>query len=243
MNFDQKIVRILIVAFAVIGAVIFLFAGIYGFAQLVKNTGLKNEFSQFADFLASITIKKEVINLKPEPFLINATSTENTKVSEFPKLPTANIVKNPLNKLTPGPETTKIYPIPNNSVSGKNGVDLSISIIDVGIVTEPANTFTRATTTMSTYQRSGIVFEIVNLGDAASGLWYFHASLPVNGGDYNSDRQDSIPAGGKIRYTIGFQGLLNQGENKAEIIIDPAHQIPDTNRANNTATAILYRGY
>lgn len=243
MNFDQKIVKISFTAFAIIGAIIIFMTGIYGFAQLVKNTGLKSEFSQFADFIASITIKKEIVNPEPEPFLINATLTENTKVSEFPKSTIANVVKNPINKLTPGPETTKIYPISNNSVSGKNGADLAISIIEVGTVTEPANTFTQAATIMSSYQRSGIVFEIMNLGNAASGLWYFHASLPVNGGDYNSDRQDSIPAGGKVRYTIGFQGLLNQGENRAEIIIDPAYQIPDANRANNTATAILYRGY
>jgi hypothetical protein len=241
MNYNQKIISISIMTFAVIGAVIFFISGIYGFVQLAKNTGIKSEFSQFVAYINSITIKKEVINNDPKPEITS------TNVTEFPEAPTSNIAKNQNNVLTPGQETTRIYPISNNSansVVGKIGVDLAVNIIDVGIVTEPANTFTRVATMMSTSQRSGIVFEVSNLGSVASGMWYFYASLPVPGGDYNSDRQDSIPAGGKVRYTIGFQGLNNQGENKAVITVDPAQQlILDTNRTNNTATATLYRGY
>ena len=239
MNLDRKIVKIPVFTFAIIGAIVFFISGIYGFAQLINKTGLKSELSQFAAFVASITIKKEIVDPKPEPFNVDI------KASEFPKAGTANTVKNPIaNELTPGPETIKTYPISNNSVAGKNGVDLSVSIIDVGIVSEPSNTFKHATTTMAGNERSGIVFEVTNLGNAESGMWYFHASLPVPGGDYNSDRQDSIPAGGKVRYTIGFQGLINPWENKAVITVDPAQQlILDANRSNNTATAIIYRGY
>ncbi|MFH0988200.1 MAG: CARDB domain-containing protein [Parcubacteria group bacterium] len=227
--------------FAVIGAIVFFVAGVYGFTQLINKTGLKSELSQFVAFITSITIKKEVIEPKPE-LSVNA-APMTVKVSEFPKAEAMTTRKNPVSVLTPGQEMAKIYPVSNNTIAGKTGVDLSVSIIDVGIVTEPANTFTHADTTMASNERSGIVFEVTNIGNTASGMWYFHASLPVPGGDYNSDRQDSIPAGGKVRYTIGFQGLISQGENKAIITIDPSNQIPDANRANNTATATLYRGY
>lgn len=146
--------------------------------------------------------------------------------------------------LTPGEKKTTIYPTTAEGfLSLPSGIpDLAIAIVDTGIINGVGN-FIPATSTGSGEQ-TGLVFEVSNSGTAASGQWRFVAHLPTLSGDFTSELQDSLNPGEKIRYTIGFQLLRNQGQNTVSIDIDPTRQITtEANRNNNTASVIIIRNY
>ncbi|GEM_PF-3145946 len=166
----------------------------------------------------------------------SATTTEETPAAREPGVTAA--------PLTPGEQKTTTYPVVvSGTVSLPNGIpDLSITIIDTGIINAAGN-FIRATSTNSGEQ-TGVVFEVSNLGTAASGPWRFTAHLPTLAGDFTSELQDSLNPGEKIRYTIGFQLLRNQGQNSVSIDVDPTRQITqEVNRNNNTVATIVIRNY
>lgn len=155
--------------------------------------------------------------------------------------------------LKPGDSSTKNYPRTGTppASSGKinpNGVpDLAIVIVDTGIVI-PASSTTpeqfKHADSVKEGERAAIVFDVKNMGSNVSGPWDFRAILPINDGDFRSEKQESINPGEKIRYTLGFEQLKTSGANTVKILVDPDGRIfNDANRLNNEVTLSITRGY
>ena len=143
---------------------------------------------------------------------------------------------------TPGGTTTSTYPL-GTVLKHKNGpADLTIEIIDTGIINDATNIFQHATSA-SAGVRAGVVFDIKNLGGVPSQPWTFRALLPVANSDFNSDIQDPLAPGDRVRFTIGFRDLASTGTNLITITVDPSNQLSDANRANNAASTTIYRSY
>ena len=145
--------------------------------------------------------------------------------------------------LTPGQQKSKVY-LTEGSVApiGTGAANLSIEIIDVGIINESTNVFQHATS-VSQNMRAGTVFDVTNRGGVASQPWVFRALLPVANGNFRSDTQDPLAPGSKVRFTIGFKDLTNAGNNSIIITVDPDNQLSDADRTNNTASTSIYRSY
>ena len=145
--------------------------------------------------------------------------------------------------LTPGQQKSKVYVTGGNSAPiGTGAANLSIEIIDVGIINESTNVFQHATS-VSQNMRAGTVFDVTNRGGVASQPWTFRALLPVASGAFRSDTQDPLAPGSKVRFTIGFKDLTNAGNNSIIITVDPDNQLSDADRTNNTASTSIYRSY
>ncbi|MBI2096980.1 MAG: hypothetical protein HYT40_02385 [Candidatus Sungbacteria bacterium] len=221
--------------------------------ETIQCNALFNLWSKNSMTLAIISKSLSPVNLpisiyftaqgKSEPVLVGTGNITVTPKQEI--LPNANVPPAPKPEpaiLTPGTETTNTYFIGSQTKIGSGAADLTIQIVDVGIINEATGIFTHATS-VNPNQRAGIVFDVTNIGGVPSQQWKFQAALPAAGGNFTSDTQDSIAAGARIRYTIGFRDLNHRGENTAVITIDPHQQISDVNRANNTASTTIVRDY
>ena len=334
MNMQSRTARLVFLALAIIGLISILGLAIWGTVRLATSLNNANPFSRLAVFIASVTLKKEIIR---QDLVINASPSmvetgqevalswqsninvgmlgayvltypcntgvtlklpsndtiscdaafnlwSKTEITLIPTLTVENpvdlaitiafvpqgatastmnrtiaVTVTPLEKpattdkpktsatnpttLTPGAETRSTYSINGNITPGTGAADLAISIVDTGIINDATNVFTHATSVASSNQRTGIIFDVINLGGVASQQWSFAASLPVAGGEFKADIQDPIPASTKVRYTMGFRDLASQGTNTIIIRLDPNNQISDSNRANNTASTTIYRAY
>lgn len=187
-----------------------------------------------------------------------ATSTDETTTStpeatlavedveELANTPLAPIANGrPRGTLQPGPARTTTYTA--TSTTGPTilpgGVpDLAVQIIESGIITE-AGIFQSATST-GRGEQTGVVFEVKNMGTAVAGPWRFSAELPTTPGNFTSEIQEPLTPEEKIRYTIGFRLLRNEGPNFVRIIVDPSGTvIGDRERGNNSAATTVIRNY
>lgn len=80
-------------------------------------------------------------------------------------------------------------------------------------------------------------------GTAVSKKWKFAANLPTDYGDFQSELQNELSPGDRVRFTIGFRHPRRQGENPAVITVDPQNELHDANRANDHATTTIYSEY
>ncbi|MBI4159714.1 hypothetical protein HY504_00975 [Candidatus Wolfebacteria bacterium] len=145
----------------------------------------------------------------------------------------------------PGQTRTRVYAATSTAgptILPNGAPDLEIKIIETGIISN-TGVFMRATST-GRGEQTGVVFEVANIGTAVAGPWRFAAELPTTPGDFTSEIQEPLAPGEKIRYTIGFRLLRNQGPNTVRIITDPSRAVRDeTNLGNNSATVTVIRNY
>lgn len=90
-------------------------------------------------------------------------------------------------------------------------------------------------------QFTTVQFEISNLGETPTGSWSFEASLPAERSEdrnFISTNQQSIPAHGRIVYTLSFT-LWNQSSGAIVIQVDPRNNIKESNETNNQAALNL----
>ncbi len=138
--------------------------------------------------------------------------------------------------VTPGTPTNNVYRIPvaGTNISDPNGrIDLSVRILDLGIISTSTNLFV-ATSTIHSYDRGAVRFEIVNVGTKNSGSWSFNAVLPtVPSHIFQSDLQQNLGPGDKIEFTLAFDSVQPRNNNTIILNVDPANSIPELSEANN----------
>lgn len=120
------------------------------------------------------------------------------------------------------------------NISGKP--DLAVKLIAVGVIDRYTKQFSQTQYTNTT-DEIGIKFEIVNIGDSASGVWSFKATLPsMTTPNYQSDNQVSLNPGDRVQYVLGFDNPTNTGANSVYITINPLNYSTDSNTSNNFLT-------
>lgn len=123
------------------------------------------------------------------------------------------------------------------NINGKP--DLAVKLLDVGTIDRYTKQFSQ-TQYANAGDEIGIRFEITNIGNSASGMWSFKATLPsATTPSYQSDSQVSLNPGDKIQYVLGFDTPVNTGANSAYIAIDPLAYTTDSDTSNNSLTIPL----
>lgn len=114
--------------------------------------------------------------------------------------------------------------------------DLAVRLLAVGTIDRYTKQLSQTQYANAT-DEIGIKFEIVNIGDSASGVWSFKATLPsMTTPNYQSDNQVSLNPGDRIQYVLGFDNPTNSGTNNAYITIDSLGYATDSNVGNNSLT-------
>ncbi len=122
--------------------------------------------------------------------------------------------------------------------------DFTVRIIDVGTTTPDAKQFFPA----AAIRRSdvaAVLFEVSNTGGAPAPAWQFEAFLPVETSTFNPSVQPPIPAGGAVRFILGFSGLYSPGAAGpggsflVTVNVDPKNEIKELNENNNSAVETL----
>ena len=154
----------------------------------------------------------------------------------------APVEDTPVNTNTNITPTNNTYTSVINTYVGK--ADLSIKILDTGIINKSTLQFTK-TSNISSTDRVGIKFEVKNIGDKTSGVWNFTATLPSQSSpSYQSDTQISLKPGDKIEFTLGFDDPTGTtGANIATINVDPLNYISEITKTNNVATVGITVSY
>ena len=139
---------------------------------------------------------------------------------------------------TEGKETESLTQFSGSSdtitVSDPNGfVDLSVQILETGTIDKTTNEFT-ATSSVSTYDRVAVKFEVKNIGTKSSDNWTFNAVLPTYPLHiYHSKGQQILGPGDRIVFTIGFDSMENKEEGIVTINIDPTGSLNESLKTNN----------
>lgn len=143
---------------------------------------------------------------------------------------------------TTGGGTTITTPI-TGPVSDPNGfVDLSVSLVAVGVVNTSTNQFfTVAVPSRSAInQRIAVQFEVKNLGTKTSPTWRFTANLPTGQSYvYNSPTQSALQPGQSIIYTLAFDNFINTTSGTVTVNVDPSNIVAESNENNNRLVRVI----
>lgn len=184
------------------------------------------------------------------PFVINFISNSADKISVSKNAVLAISSKIEETIIVP-PSVTAPPPAPKPKDTDYSGItkveptgqpDLEIKIINSGSLNTVTQEFTPGASVMRD-RSAAVVFDVQNIGKNYSGEWKFSAKLPIPQSDYISSVQQSLAPGDRIRFTIGFGELVNSGINTATFTVDSELAVNDLDRANNSATATVTRGY
>jgi hypothetical protein len=142
--------------------------------------------------------------------------------------------------------SAEMHIVNNQGIGAYNNngtADLSIRILDTGVVNRSTGAYT-AQSTLGSSDRVGVRFEVTNSGSTATGAWKFHADLPATDdriAHYDSDSEPTLNPGQTMTFTVTFETLKYQGDNTVTISVDSAHQVSESNENNNTASATIIR--
>ncbi len=174
----------------------------------------------------------------------SATFTLEGKEDTAPTTPTPTTPR-PTNP-TPGTPTSGLYPISGggSGVSNPNGfVDLTVRVLEVGVVDKTTGAFTASSTpkrTLTTH-RVAVRFAIENVGSKTSDQWSFNAVLPTYPSHiFSSPTQQALGPGDRIEFTIGFDSLADANEGILIINVDPSSRINEPNKVNNILRYTIY---
>lgn len=171
-----------------------------------------------------------------------ATSTPPTPIAEGSATVTvmpASATQTPPVATTTPPTTqtpsTPTTPSTNTGVVEKpkpaGSPDLVVRIIGVGTIDPYTNLFVNRVPNAG--ETAAVKFDVVNTGTAASGAWYFSASLPTSPmSPYFSQVQRSLTPGSRIENTLRF-GPVAAGGGFFSVTIDPANAVRESNESNN----------
>jgi len=169
-------------------------------------------------------------------------TVENTAISTSPVVttPTTPVVVTPTpttpRPVTPGTETRNTYPLTGGGVSNPNGyVDLSVRIIEIGVVDKTTGAFTASSTPSRTNTRIAVRFAVENLGTKTSPQFDFNAVLPTLPSNiFSSPLQQELAPGDRIEFTVGFDSF-DPGKVDGIFIVnvDPSGRINERNKDNN----------
>jgi len=120
--------------------------------------------------------------------------------------------------------------------------DLKVTVLATGVVDKTTNDFTPSVA-VGENDRAAIRFEVRNVGTKSSGIWSFIIDLPISSGTYvfrSDSNQRSLNPGERIEYTLGFDSINRTNDTIEAIInIDTERRVAETNRENNTASAVI----
>ncbi|MFA6338813.1 MAG: CARDB domain-containing protein [Candidatus Paceibacterota bacterium] len=125
----------------------------------------------------------------------------------------------------------------NTSTTAHNSgpANLSVRILNTGVIDQYTNQFVARS--FNNTDKAAIQFIVENSGGEPTGIWSFKATLPSNiGQTYESPTEPSLAPGDGIRFTLGFNGIVDQNPAVVTITINS-----DNAGANKTATAVLIR--
>lgn len=140
---------------------------------------------------------------------------------------------------TPAAEEENTASLPAKSPAGKP--DLRVRIVSVGTQT-PYGTYLN-NAPMYPGDIAAVRFAITNGGTAASGPWYFTASLPMNPEQsYTSPQQLSLPAGYTGEYILQFSPVA-PGGGLFSVFADAGFSVSESDESNNTAATSISMSY
>lgn len=135
---------------------------------------------------------------------------------------------------TPPKNTQGATPTTTEVVSYNGKSDLSIRLIDTGIINRNTKQFIQ-TNTMGTGDEVGMRFEVKNIGTNVSGSWNLKATLPsLSSPNYISDYQRSLNPGDRMEFTLGFDNPTSLGSISAYVSVDPNNSISENSESNNS---------
>lgn len=135
-----------------------------------------------------------------------------------------------------GPETSGIYPIGGTPASDPNGyVDLSVRIIEVGVVDKTTGAFTASSTPSRTNTRIAVRFAVENIGTKTSPQFDFNAVLPTQPSNiFSAPMQKELAPRDRIEFTVGFDSFDSTNPDGLFIVnVDPSSRINERNKNNN----------
>ncbi len=122
--------------------------------------------------------------------------------------------------------------------SNPNGIaDLSVSVVEAGTIDRTTGAF-YPSGTATAGSLVGVKFVVENIGTKTSPVFTFSATLPTNPPKpYTGHANTSIPPGGRIEFTMGWDASEMYGGNGLlTITVDPSDAIPETNKTNDTVS-------
>lgn len=119
--------------------------------------------------------------------------------------------------------------------------DLVVNIEETGVIldVDGEDTFFPVDE-IPTDKVAGVVFTVTNRGGETSEIWTFDATLPIEGDDeyeYTSPKQMPLASGMEIRFTLGFDELLEENDGKITIELDPNND--DDKTSNNEDSVVI----
>ncbi len=143
---------------------------------------------------------------------------------------------------TKGPETSVTYPVTSGTVplvvvSDPNGyVDLSVRVLEVGVVDKTTGAFTASSTPMRNPPgaRIAVRFAVENLGTKRSPQFDFTSVLPTFPSYvFVSPMQPELDPRDRIEFTLGFDTFDQSGKGTFVVNVDPSSRINERNKDNN----------
>ncbi|MEK7063422.1 MAG: hypothetical protein AAB955_01880 [Patescibacteria group bacterium] len=196
----------------------------------------------FVDFTpsgsATATVTGSTLVTIENKSITSTTGTPTTPVPTTPKPTTPR-------PTTPGTSTTNTYPITGpGTISNPNGyVDLSVRVIEVGIIDKTTGAFTASSTPqrIPVNARPAVRFAVENLGTKVSPMFTFNAVLPTYPAHiFSSQAQQALMPGDRIEFTIGFDSVVDATQGDIVLNIDPAGSINEPNKTNNIVRYTVY---
>lgn len=110
--------------------------------------------------------------------------------------------------------------------------DLSIYLIDTGVVDPETNTFT-ARDTVHDDERAALRFAVKNRGGNTSKAWRFMAHLPTMDGmkAFESSTKQALAPGDRIEFTLGFDAIMTDEIPRVTVRLLPGED--ERNAENN----------
>lgn len=140
---------------------------------------------------------------------------------------------------TAGTRTEQTYVVTTTPTVPNTPTDLSVRIIETGIIDKLTNTFV-ATTTPKATDRVAVRFEVINLGGKTSPMWRFNAVLPTFPSNiFTSADQQALASGDRIEFDIGFDSVSQSSDRTVVINVDPTNSVQESNKTNNIARVKL----
>ncbi len=139
---------------------------------------------------------------------------------------------------------------PGTPITGDGRPDLAVRILRMGTLgfnnqfVPIANTSSNFGGNFRVGERVAVQFEVINQGQTPTGAWTWRAdSVAFQNGSYtNNQYENSIPAGGRLVYTIGFDSQTI-GTNNISVTADHLNQVNEFNESNNIAGVSFNVGY
>ena len=174
--------------------------------------------------------------------------SKDTTGPSRPSQPVSNSGTTGSVSVKPGPKEEVTFPVGGTvsttpTPSNPSGTaDLSVKIIDVGIVSRSSSEFT-ATSSVRATDRAAVRFTVENLGTKVSDSWTFSAVLPTSPAYiFDSQSQRVLLPGERIEFTLGFDSIVAPTDTALAHItinIDPTNSLREVTKNNNIAKTTI----